>query len=62
MLPDVVNEAGVVDYLDGRRFAVAVFTRQPVDQPPPASQPRGAVGRAIGEVARLAVEHLAAIS
>jgi hypothetical protein len=40
LLPDVVNEAGVVDDLDGRRFAVAVFTRQPVDQPPPASQPR----------------------
>lgn len=61
LLPDVVNEAGVVDYLDGRRFAVAVFTRQPVDQPPPAGQPRGAVGRAIGEVARLAVEHLTAM-
>jgi beta-lactamase class A len=59
LLPDVVNEAGVVDYLDGRRFAVAVFTRHPVGQPPD-SQPRGAVGRAIGEVARLAVEHLAA--
>jgi beta-lactamase class A len=58
--PDVVNEAGVVDYLDGRRFAVAVFTRgQPVGQLPPVGQPRGAVGRAIGEVARLAVEHLA---
>jgi beta-lactamase class A len=62
LLPDVANEAGVVDYLDGRRFAVAVFTRQPVDQPPPAGQPRGAVGRAIGEVARIAVEHLAAMS
>jgi beta-lactamase class A len=58
--PDVANEAGVVDYLDGRRFAVAVFTRgQPVGQLPPVGQPRGAVGRAIGEVARLAVEHLA---
>jgi beta-lactamase class A len=58
--PDVVNEAGVIDYLDGRRFAVAVFTRgQPAGQIPPASQPRGAIGRAIGEVARLAVEHLA---
>jgi beta-lactamase class A len=62
LLPDVVNEAGVVDYLDGRRFAVAVFTRQPVGQLPLAGQPRGAVGRAIGEVARLAVEHLAANS
>jgi beta-lactamase class A len=60
--PDVVNEAGVVDYLDGRRFAVAVFTRgRPVGQLPPAGQPRGAVGRAIGEAARLAVEHLAAM-
>jgi len=61
--PDVVNEAGVVDYLDGRRFAVAVFTRrQPVGGLPPPGQPRGAVGRAIGEVARLAVEHLAITS
>jgi beta-lactamase class A len=61
--PDVVNEAGVVDYLDGRRFAVAVFTRgQPVGQLPPTGQPRGAVGRAIGEVARLTVEHLATTS
>ena len=61
--PDVVNEAGVVDYLDGRRFAVAVFTRrEPVGQLPPAGQPRGAVGRVIGEVARLAVEHLATAS
>jgi beta-lactamase class A len=58
--PDVVNEAGVVDYLDGRRFAVAVFTKgSPRGQLPPPGQPRGAVGRAIGEVARLAVEHLA---
>lgn len=61
--PDVVNEAGVVDYLDGRRFAVAVFTRRaPVGQLPPPDQPRGAVSRAIGEVARLAVEHLATAS
>jgi beta-lactamase class A len=61
--PDVVNEAGVVDYLDGRRYAVAVFTRrEPVGQLPPAGQPRGAVGRVIGEVARLAVEHLATAS
>ena len=52
----------MVDDLDGRRFAVAIFTRQPVDQPPPASQPMDAIARAIGEVARLAVEHLAAIS
>jgi beta-lactamase class A len=59
LLPNVVNEAAVVDYLDGRRYAVAVFTRQPVG-PPPGSRPRGAVGRAIGEAARLAVEHLAA--
>jgi beta-lactamase class A len=59
--PDVQNEAGVVDYLDGRRFAVAVFTRRrPAGHPPPAAQPRGTVGRAIGEVARLAVEHLTA--
>jgi beta-lactamase class A len=61
--PDVVNEAGVVDYLHGRRFAVAVFTRrQPLGELPLPGQPRGAVGRAIGEVARLAVEHLAITS
>jgi beta-lactamase class A len=60
LLPDVVNEAAVVDYLDGRRFAVAVFTRrQPVGEFSPSGQPRGAIGRAIGEVARFAVEHLA---
>src|SRR5918994_1546915 len=58
LLPDVVNEAAVVDYLDGRRFAVAVFTRrQPVGELSPSGQPRGAIGRAIGEVARFAVEH-----
>jgi beta-lactamase class A len=54
----VRNVAGVVDYLDGRRrFAVAVFTR---GQPGAAGMPRGAVDRAIGEVAHLAVEHLEA--
>jgi beta-lactamase class A len=61
--PDVVNEADVVDYLDGRRSAVTVFTRRaPVGQLPPPDQPRGAVSRAIGEVARLAVQHLATAS
>src|SRR5918994_2632370 len=59
LLPDVVNEAAVVDYLDGRRFAVAVFTRRQPVGPPTPGQPRGAIGRAIGRVARIAVEHLA---
>lgn len=54
-LPTWRNEAGVVTYPDGRRFAVAVFTRA-------ASlaerQPR--VDAAIGAAASLAVEHLRA--
>jgi len=52
-LPFLKNEAGVVTYPDGRRYAVAVFTRS-----------RSMVGnqpdqdRVIGTVARLAVDHL----
>ncbi|MFD5244390.1 serine hydrolase [Amycolatopsis sp. NPDC058340] len=54
-LPAVRNEAGVVTHVDGRRYAVAVFTRAEslADRLP-------AVDSAIGEAARLAVEHLRA--
>lgn len=50
----VCNTAGVVDYLDGRRYAVAIFTR-PSRLP---GQPRGAIDQAMGNVTRLAVDHL----
>ena len=52
-LPAVRNEAGVVLYPDGRRFAVAVFTRADslADRQP-------AVDASIGRAGRLAVEHL----
>ncbi|SEP38921.1 serine hydrolase [Amycolatopsis saalfeldensis] len=55
-LPAIRNEAGVVTYADGRRFAVAVFTRAASleDRLP-------AVDRSIGEAARLAVGHLHAL-
>jgi beta-lactamase class A len=52
-LPAVRNEAGVVSYPDGRRYAVAVFTRA---QSLAEHQPR--VDSAIGQAARLAVDHL----
>ncbi|MEV6906111.1 serine hydrolase [Amycolatopsis sp. NPDC051071] len=54
-LPAVRNEAGVVTQVDGRRYAVAVFTRADSleDRLP-------AVDSAIGEAARLAVDHLRA--
>ncbi|RSM55964.1 serine hydrolase [Amycolatopsis sp. WAC 01376] len=54
-LPAVRNEAGVVTDVDGRRYAVAVFTRAEslADRLP-------AVDSAIGEAARLAVAHLRA--
>ncbi len=54
-LPAVRNEAGVVTHVDGRRYAVAVFTRADslADRLP-------AVDAAIGEAARLAVDHLRA--
>ncbi|HEX7304441.1 MAG TPA: serine hydrolase [Lentzea sp.] len=52
-LPSVRNEAGVVDYPDGRRYAVAVFTRsQSLDLRQPA------VDAVIGRAGRLAVDHL----
>ncbi|MGH1565758.1 serine hydrolase [Mumia sp. DW29H23] len=52
-LPAVRNEAGVVSYPDGRRYAVAVFTRAEslVDRQP-------AVDASIGRAARLAIDHL----
>lgn len=54
-LPAVRNEAGVVTHVDGRRYAVAVFTRADslADRQP-------AVDSALGEAARLAVDHLRA--
>ncbi|KAA2261444.1 serine hydrolase [Solihabitans fulvus] len=54
-LPAVRNEAGVVTYPDGRRYAVAVFTRAHslADRQP-------AIDSAIGRAARLAVDHLRA--
>ncbi|MEU8417650.1 serine hydrolase [Amycolatopsis japonica] len=54
-LPAVRNEAGVVTHVDGRRYAVAVFTRAEslADRQP-------AVDSALGEAARLAVDHLRA--
>jgi beta-lactamase class A len=52
-LPFVRNEAGAVTYPDGRRYAVAVFTRteSALDRDP-------AVDAAIGRTARLAVDAL----
>ncbi|RSN55194.1 serine hydrolase [Amycolatopsis sp. WAC 04182] len=55
-LPAVRNEAGVVSDVDGRRYAVAVFTRAEslADRLP-------AVDASIGTAARLAVDHLRAL-
>ncbi|AYY12197.1 serine hydrolase [Actinobacteria bacterium YIM 96077] len=52
-LPAVRNEAGVVTYPDDQSYAVAVFTRAESLDP---CQPR--IDAAIGQAARLAVEHL----
>lgn len=56
-LPSIRNEAGVVTYPDGRRFAVAVFTRAAslVGRQP-------AVDAAIGTAARIAVEELRSVA
>ncbi|PXY20676.1 serine hydrolase [Prauserella muralis] len=51
-LPCVRNEIGVVDYPDGGRYAVAVFTRGG------GTRPRPDIERAIGAAARHAVEEL----
>ncbi|MFD6066803.1 serine hydrolase [Amycolatopsis lurida] len=55
-LPAVRNEAGVLSDVDGRRYAVAVFTRAEslADRLP-------AVDASIGTAARLAVDHLRAL-
>ncbi|QKV80195.1 serine hydrolase [Amycolatopsis sp. Hca4] len=52
-LPAVRNEAGVVSGPDGRRFAVAVFTRAHS-----LAERQPAVDAAIGKAGRLAVDHL----
>jgi beta-lactamase class A len=52
-IPFVRNEAGVVTHPDGRRYAVAVFTRS---DSPAARNP--SVDAAIGQAGRLAVEAL----
>ncbi|TMQ90189.1 serine hydrolase [Actinomadura soli] len=52
-LPTLRNEVGVVEYPDGGRYAVAVFTRSPL---PVAVLPRA--DAAIGTAARIAVERL----
>jgi beta-lactamase class A len=52
-LPSVRNEVGVVEYPDGGRFAVAVFTRAASYE---NRQP--AVDASIGTAARLAIDHL----
>ncbi|MFI0371496.1 serine hydrolase [Actinomadura sp. 1N219] len=52
-LPTLRNEVGVVEYPDGGRYAVAVFTRSPL---PVAVLPQA--DAAIGAAARIAVEHL----
>ncbi|MFI6320369.1 serine hydrolase [Nonomuraea sp. NPDC050556] len=52
-LPTIRNEAGVVEYPDGRSYAVAVYTRA---FSPALNQPR--VDAVIGTAARMAVDHL----
>jgi beta-lactamase class A len=52
-LPSVRNEVGVVTYPDGRRYAVAVFTRSQS-----LADRNQALDAAIGTAARLAVEAL----
>jgi beta-lactamase class A len=52
-IPLVRNEAGVVTYRDGRRYAVAVFTRSDS-----LAERNPAIDAAIGTAARLAVEGL----
>lgn len=54
-LPGIRNEVGVVEYQDGGRWAVAVFTRA---RSYAARQP--GIDAAIGTVARPAIEHLRA--
>jgi len=56
-LPAVRNEAGVVAYPDGRRYAAAVFTRAAS-----LSDRQPAIDSAIGTAAALAVRHLRELS
>src|SRR5579883_2360272 len=57
-LPGIKNEVGVVEYPDGCRYAVAVYTRSTsVFEEEPTSSLRAA-DLAIGTAARLAVEEL----
>lgn len=55
-LPGVRNEVGVVTYPDGRRYAVAVFTRATS-----LAERLPDIDAAIGETARLALDHLRAV-
>ncbi|MFI6900215.1 serine hydrolase [Nonomuraea sp. NPDC050394] len=52
-LPTIRNEVGVVEYPDGGRYAVAVFTRS---FSPAVNQPRA--DAVIGTAAHMAVDHL----
>jgi beta-lactamase class A len=52
-LPTIRNEAGVVEHPDGRRYAVAVFTRAAS-----ATRHQPAADASIGTAARIAIEHL----
>jgi beta-lactamase class A len=52
-LPTIRNEAGVVEYPDGGRYAVAVFTRSTS-----VSQKNAAADAVIGRSARLAIDAL----
>ncbi|MEW9527179.1 serine hydrolase [Microbispora sp. NPDC049125] len=54
-LPTVRNEVGVVEYPDGGRYAVAVFTRS---WSTAQNQPRA--DAAVGAAARIAIDHLRA--
>jgi beta-lactamase class A len=56
-LPAIRNEAGVVSYPDGRRYAAAIFTRADSLVP---RQPR--IDAAIGAAARIAVDYLRSAS
>jgi len=56
-LPAIRNEVGVVAYPDGKRYAVAVFTRAQSYE-----WRRPPIDAAIGKTAKMAVEHLRAES
>jgi beta-lactamase class A len=55
-LPGIRNEAGVVECPDGRRWAVAVFTRAPTTR-----RHLPAADAVIGTAARIAIDHLGGI-